>query len=126
MSKSLRSVGKITAIFSALLLAGGHVASRAVPGLLRSIQVYGGEGGGRTVVAPQEGGRTVAAPQEGTSDKTIIGSSKSWSGITYVRLGGQPSQGPTIENRASRGAGTAGGNHAVENDAPRLLTSRIW
>jgi hypothetical protein len=38
-------------VASAIVLGGGYVASRAVPGLFQNVQVFGGEGGGRAVAA---------------------------------------------------------------------------
>jgi hypothetical protein len=45
----------VVAVLSALILAGGYVATRAVPGLWQSFQVFGGEGGGRAFSGQSSG-----------------------------------------------------------------------
>ncbi len=67
MTRSLRWCGRMVAVLSAIVLAGGYVATRAVPGLLQNFQVFGGEGGGRAIPT-QPGDR---------SDEAVFGSSKS-------------------------------------------------
>jgi hypothetical protein len=74
MFKSLHGFAKVAAVVSALVLAGGYVATRAVPGLLQIFKVYGGEGGGRVVPAP---------PAD-EADKAMMFSSKSGVIVRHV------------------------------------------
>ena len=72
MKRSLHWVGRIAAVVSALVLAGGYVASRAVPGLFHSVQVYGAEGGGRAMAAEPGGEAAPASKTAGKSRPAVI------------------------------------------------------
>jgi hypothetical protein len=74
MSRSLRWCGRLAAVLSALVLAGGYVATRAMPGLFQSFQVFGGEGGGRAIPA---GGKSHSEPAAKPAPEPIIPSTKS-------------------------------------------------
>jgi hypothetical protein len=82
--KSLRWFGKLAAVLSALILVGGYVASRAMPGLLHDVQVFGGEGGGQAVPAQP----AASMPPAGTAarvDPALLGSSKEPMGVFHSR-----------------------------------------
>lgn len=67
MCKTSRSFCKVAAVLSALILTGGYVASRASPSLFRSLQVFGGEGGGRAIPTKPAGNPDSAILPSGKS-----------------------------------------------------------
>ncbi len=84
----LRWIGKIVAVLSALTLGSLYVASRASPGLLEHLQVFGGEGGGRPVYGSPPGSEPSGANELSETkpgQSVLASSSKSAGGVITAR-----------------------------------------
>ena len=100
---TLRRIGKIAAVLSALLMGSAYVASRSFPGLLDSLQVFAGEGGGGAVPVPAAQGDSPATAD--ANSRVLSQSSKSgavlWNGdVSALRSAGtgKPAQPKAVKS----------------------------